>query len=146
MEGRQVSKSGAVSRWSLTAASAPGKSRVTNSEHCGPFPTVMDSSLWTMIDGKPGQLRRKWLKQHVADMFSDSMGLIWVSTYEGDIITMDKGNVVGYPVKSDSPLRFVMAFAEHAPQEIWAGGAGGLALIDRGHFRPIRSAALDFWM
>ena len=29
-------------------------------------------------------------KQHVADMFSDSTGLIWVSTYEGDIITMDR--------------------------------------------------------
>jgi signal transduction histidine kinase/ligand-binding sensor domain-containing protein len=82
-------------------------------------------------------------RQHVAEMFSDSMGHIWVSSYEGNIITMDKGNVVGYLVKSDSPLRFVMAFAEHAPQQIWAGGAGGLALIDRGHIRPIRSAASD---
>jgi ligand-binding sensor domain-containing protein/PAS domain-containing protein len=82
-------------------------------------------------------------KQHVAEMFSDSMGRIWVSTYEGNIITMDKGNVVGYLVKSDSPPRFVMAFSEHAPQQIWAGGAGGLALIDSGHVRPIRSAASD---
>ena len=82
-------------------------------------------------------------KQHVAEMFSDSMGRIWVSTYEGNIITMDKGNVVGYLVKSDSPPRFVMAFYEHAPQQIWAGGAGGLALIDSGHIRPIRSAASD---
>jgi signal transduction histidine kinase/ligand-binding sensor domain-containing protein len=82
-------------------------------------------------------------KQRVADMFSDSTGLIWVSTYEGDIITMDKGNIVDYPVKPDSPLRNVRAFAEHAPHEIWAGGAGGLVLIDRGHFRVIRPAALD---
>ena len=82
-------------------------------------------------------------EQHVAEMFSDSMGHIWVSSYEGNIITMDKGNVVSYLVKSDSPLRFVMAFAEHAPQQIWAGGAGGLALIDSGHIRPIRSAASD---
>ena len=82
-------------------------------------------------------------KQRVADMFSDSTGLIWVSTYEGDIITMDKGNVVDYPVKPDSPLRYVRAFAEHASHEIWAGGAGGLVLIDRGHFRVIRPAALD---
>jgi len=82
-------------------------------------------------------------KQRVADMFSDSTGLIWVSTYEGDIITMDKGNVVDYPVKPDSPLRYVRAFAEHAPQEIWAGGVGGLVLIDKGHFRPIKPAALD---
>jgi PAS domain S-box-containing protein len=82
-------------------------------------------------------------KQRVADMFSDSTGLIWVSTYEGDIITMDKGNIVDYPVKPDSPLRYVRAFAEHAPHEIWAGGAGGLVLIDRGRFRVIRPAALD---
>jgi len=82
-------------------------------------------------------------KQRVADMFSDSTGLIWVSTYEGDIITMDQGNVVDYPVKPDSPLRNVRAFAEHAPHEIWAGGVGGLALIDRGQLRVIRPAALD---
>jgi signal transduction histidine kinase len=76
-------------------------------------------------------------------MFSDSTGLIWVSTYEGDIITMDKGNIVDYPVKPNSPLRYVRAFAEHAPREIWAGGEGGLVLIDGGHFRVIRPAALD---
>ncbi len=74
-------------------------------------------------------------------MFSDSTGRIWVSTYEGDIITMDKGTVVDYPAKPDSPLRYVKAFAEHAPQEIWAGGAGGLALIDKGHFRLLNRRA-----
>ena len=47
------------------------------------------------------------------------------------------------PSSPDSPLRYVTAFAEHAPQEIWAGGAGGLVLIDKGHFRVIRPAALD---
>jgi signal transduction histidine kinase/ligand-binding sensor domain-containing protein len=82
-------------------------------------------------------------KQSVADMFSDSTGRIWVSTYEGNIITMDKGNIVDYPVKPSSPLRYVRAFAEHAPQQIWAGGAGGMVLIDRGHFRVIRPASLD---
>jgi signal transduction histidine kinase/ligand-binding sensor domain-containing protein len=82
-------------------------------------------------------------KQKVADMFSDSTGRIWVSTYEGDIITMDKGRVVDYPFKPDSPLRSVKAFAERAPQEIWAGGAGGLVLIDGGDFRLIRPAGLD---
>jgi signal transduction histidine kinase/ligand-binding sensor domain-containing protein len=81
--------------------------------------------------------------QHVANMYSDSAGRIWVSTYEGDIITMDRGNVVDYPVKLDSPLRYVRAFAEHAPQEIWVGGARGLALIESGHFRAIRPATLD---
>jgi signal transduction histidine kinase len=83
------------------------------------------------------------VKLHVANMYSDRTGVIWVSTYEGGIITMDRGTVVDYPVKPDSPLRDVKAFAEHAPQEIWAGGAGGLVLIDRGHFRPIKPAALD---
>src|SRR4051794_15884431 len=39
---------------------APGRSRVTDSERCGPFPTVMVSSLWTIADGKPGQLPRKF--------------------------------------------------------------------------------------
>lgn len=42
-------------------------------------------------------------KQRVVNMFSDSSGRIWVSTYEGDIITMDKGTVVDYPVKPDTP-------------------------------------------
>jgi hypothetical protein len=56
---------------------------------------------------------------------------------------MDKGNVVDYPLKPDSTLRYVEAFAEHAPQEIWAGGEGGLVLINRGHFSVIRAAALD---
>jgi signal transduction histidine kinase/ligand-binding sensor domain-containing protein len=82
-------------------------------------------------------------KQHVADMYSDSTGRIWVSTYEGKIITMDRGTVVAYPVKPDSPLSYVKAFAEHAPYEIWAGGVGGLALIERGRLRAIRPAALD---
>ncbi|MBB6144530.1 signal transduction histidine kinase/ligand-binding sensor domain-containing protein [Silvibacterium bohemicum] len=80
-------------------------------------------------------------KQHVLNMFSDSTGRIWVSTYQGDIITMDKGSIVDYLAK-DSRLNNVKAFAEHAPQEIWAGGAGGLLLIDRGHFRLIKSAGL----
>ena len=82
-------------------------------------------------------------KQHVANMYSDSTGRIWVSTYEGDIITMYRGTVVDYPRTPDSPLRYVEAFAEHAPQEIWAGGEGGLGLIDRGHFRLIRPAGLN---
>ncbi|QOY89532.1 sensor histidine kinase [Paludibaculum fermentans] len=82
-------------------------------------------------------------KQRVVNMFSDSSGRIWVSTYEGDIITMDKGTVVDYPVKPDTPLRYVKAFAEHAPQQIWAGGAGGLVMIDRGRFRPMKPAAMD---
>jgi PAS domain S-box-containing protein len=83
-------------------------------------------------------------KQRVANMFSDSMGRIWVATYEGGIITMDKGTVVGYSVKPDNIMSYVKAFAERAPQEVWAGGAGGLVLIDRGRFRPIRPAGLAF--
>jgi len=83
-------------------------------------------------------------RQRVADMFSDSTGRIWVSTDEGDIITLDKGNVVDHPVKPDSPLRNVKVFAERAPQEIWAGGTGGLVLIDNGHFRPIKPALDSF--
>jgi signal transduction histidine kinase len=82
-------------------------------------------------------------KQHVTNMFTDSTGLIWVSTDEGDIITLDKGNVVDYPVKPDSSLRNVKAFAERSPHEIWAGGVGGLALIDSGQTRPVKPAALD---
>ncbi|MGA2049653.1 MAG: ATP-binding protein [Terracidiphilus sp.] len=82
-------------------------------------------------------------KLHVADMFCDSSDLIWVSTYEGDVITLNKGEVEDYPVKSDSPLRNVKAFAEPAPHEVWVGGAGGLALIDSGRIRPIKPEALD---
>src|SRR5262249_49405660 len=78
------------------------------------------------------------VKQSVASMYADSAGRIWVATYEGDIITMDKGVVVDYSVRQRTQLRDVKVFAEHAPQEIWAGGAGGLVLIDRGSFRAIR--------
>lgn len=111
-------------------------------------------TLWAFSDGygffsldhyrwKAWATPPKVAMQHVADMFSDSTGLVWVSTYEGDIITMDKGNIEDYPIKRDSPLRYVRAFAERAPQEIWAGGAGGLGLIDKGHFRVITPAVLD---
>ena len=82
-------------------------------------------------------------RQRVADMFSDSTGLIWVSTYDGDIITMDKGTIADHPLKAKSPLSYVLAFAEHAPHEVWAGGAGGLILIDRNHVRVLKPAAPD---
>ena len=144
MEGRQVSKSGAVSRWSLRQL----RRLASQGDKLG--------TLWAFSDGygffssdhyrwKAWATPPEVAKQRVADMFSDSTGLIWVSTYEGDIITMDKGNVVDYPLNPDSPVRYVPAFAEHAPQEIWAGGAGGLVLINKGHFRVIRPAALDSW-
>jgi signal transduction histidine kinase/ligand-binding sensor domain-containing protein len=80
-------------------------------------------------------------KQHSANMFSDSTGLIWVSTYEGDVVTMDQGKVAEHPLTPGGP-HFIKAFAEHAWHEIWAGGAGGLALIDEGQVRPIRSSGL----
>ena len=111
-------------------------------------------TLWAFADGlgffsldhrrwKAWTTPREVAKQHATNIYSDSVGRIWVSTYEGDIITMDKGNVVDYPRKPDSPLRYVEAFAEHAPQEIWAGGEGGLVLINRDHVRLIRPTALD---
>jgi signal transduction histidine kinase/ligand-binding sensor domain-containing protein len=81
----------------------------------------------------------QFAKFHILDIFSGSTGRIWVSTHEGDIVTMDKGTVVDYPVEPNSPLGFANTFAEHAPQEIWAGGTGGLVLIDRGRFRQIKS-------
>lgn len=82
-------------------------------------------------------------KQHATNIFSDSVGRVWVSTYEGHIITMDRGSIVDYPLKPDNHLRYVEAFAEHTPQEMWAGGEGGLVLIegDRPHF--VRPVALD---
>src|ERR1700759_488965 len=42
------------------AALVFGRSLVTNSEHYGPLPTASASSRWTIADGKPGQLHRKW--------------------------------------------------------------------------------------
>jgi PAS domain S-box-containing protein len=111
-------------------------------------------TLWDFSDGlgffsldhrrwKAWTTPREVAKQHATNIYSDSAGRIWVSTYEGDIITMDKGNVVDYPLKLDGTLRYVEAFAEHAPQEIWAGGKGGLVLINRDHLRLIRPATLD---
>jgi len=82
-------------------------------------------------------------KLGVATMFSDSTGRIWVSSYEGHVVTMYKGNIDTYPVWPDRPLRSVKAFAEHNPQQIWAGGSGGLALIDNGRFRLVRPTVMD---
>jgi len=111
-------------------------------------------TLWDFSDGfgflslehrrwKAWSTPREVAKQHATSIYSDSTGRIWVSTYEGDIIAMDKGKVADYPLKPDSALRYVEAFAEHAPQEIWAGGEGGLALINRDHLRLIQPAASD---
>ena len=83
-------------------------------------------------------------KQRVADMFSDSTGLIWVSTYEGHIITMDQGKIVNYSLSSraalyamsrPSPSMLRMNYGQ-AVQEV-------LFSIHRGRFRVIRPAALD---
>lgn len=82
-------------------------------------------------------------RQYISDIFSDSTGKIWVSTFEGGIITMDKGNVMDYAVTPDRPIHLAYAFAERAPQQIWAAGTGGLVLIDRGQFRLIKPAGLD---
>lgn len=111
-------------------------------------------TLWAFSDGlgffsldhhrwKAWTTPREVAKQHSTNIYSDSAGRIWVSTYEGDIITMDNGNIVDYPLKPDSHLRYVEAFAEHAPQEIWAGGEGGLVLIKRDRLLLIKPAALD---
>ena len=111
-------------------------------------------TLWAFSDGlgfffldhhrwKAWSTPQEVAKQHATNVYSDSSGRIWVSTYEGDIITLYKGNIADYPLKSDSPLRYVEAFAEHAPQEMWAGGEGGLALMEGDHVRFVRPAALD---
>jgi PAS domain S-box-containing protein len=108
-------------------------------------------TLWAFFDGygffsfdhgrwKAWATPPKVAKQEVTSMFSDSTGLIWVSTVEGHVITMDRGKIVSY----NSPLRYVKAFAEHAPHKIWAGGSGGLALIDSGQFRLMKPAGVDF--
>lgn len=111
-------------------------------------------TLWAFFDGLGffSLDDRRWkawatppevAKEHATNIYSDSTGRIWVSTYEGDIITMDRGSVVDYPHKPDSHLRYVEVFAERSPQEIWAGGEGGLALIKREHLLPIRPVALN---
>ena len=117
---------------------------MTDSEQLWAFSTghgffFLDHDRWKAW-ATPPELAR----QRVADMFSDSTGRIWVSTDEGDIITLDKGNVVDYPVKPDSPLSSVKAFAERGPHEIWAAGKGGVVLIDNGRFRPIQPALDSF--
>jgi signal transduction histidine kinase/streptogramin lyase len=84
-------------------------------------------------------------KQQALEIFCDSTGRVWVSTTSGDIITMDKGNVVDYPSDSGGPLDRPSHFAEHAPQEIWAtGGRDGLLLVEKGRFHFIKPVGLDF--
>lgn len=84
-------------------------------------------------------------KQQALEIFCDSTGRVWVSTTSGDIITMDKGNVVDYPGDSGGLLDRASHFAEHAPQQIWAaGGRNGLLLVDKGRFHSIKPLGLDF--
>lgn len=110
--------------------------------------------LWAFADGlgffyldhrrwEPWTTPKEVAQQHATNMYSDSAGRIWVSTYEGEIITMDKGRIQVNQLKSNSPLRYVEVFAEHSPQEIWAGGRGGLVLINGDLLQPFRPAALN---
>ena len=98
----------------------------------------LDHDRWRSFSTPP-----RLAKQRVANMFSDSTGCIWVATYEGGIITMDRGRITEHSLKSDSPISYVKAFAERSSQQIWAGGAGGLMLIDHGQFRSLKPAALN---
>ncbi|WP_047496989.1 sensor histidine kinase [Terriglobus sp. TAA 43] len=84
---------------------------------------------------KPWITPTKVTEQRVATMFSDSVGRVWVSTYEGDILTMNKGTIVDYSDSSDKPRSFIKAFAERSPQRIWGGDADGLLMIEQDQFR-----------
>jgi len=89
----------------------------------------------------PPQVAKLW----GSDIFCDSTGRVWVSTMKGDVITMYKGNIVDYPPGPDTLLVRHSAFAEHAPEEIWATGVrNGLLLIEKGRFHLITPMGPDF--
>lgn len=97
--------------------------------------SLLDHDRWKAWATPPAIAR-----QRIVNMFSDSTGRVWVATYEGGIIKMDGGAIVDISVQRDKPKGFIKAFAEHAPDEIWAGGASGLLMIDRGNIRMVKAA------
>ena len=74
----------------------------------------------------------------------DRTGRIWVATYSGDIVTMDKGNVVIYSPKTNSLLWPGSMFARRG-SGVWVTGAHGLLLFENGGFSQIKPAGLDYF-
>ena len=74
--------------------------------------------------------------------FCDNTGRIWVSTYSGDIVTMDKGNIVTYSRQTNGLLTYVSAFARRG-SGVWITSADGLLLFDNGRSTLIKPAGSD---
>jgi signal transduction histidine kinase/ligand-binding sensor domain-containing protein len=74
--------------------------------------------------------------------FCDNTGRIWVSTYSGDIVTMDKGNIATYSLQTNSLLKYVSAFAPRG-LGVWITSADGMLLFDNGRSTLIKPAGSD---
>ncbi len=72
----------------------------------------------------------RWFRAHL-DMY----------TYTGDIVTMDKGNVVTYSPKTNSLLGLGSMFARRG-SGVWITVAQGLLLFENGRFSLIQPALL----
>ena len=121
----------------------------------GDIQIVSDNSgtLWAFVKGLGffSLDRRRWkvlsTPPEVAKLwpvvaFCDNTGRIWVSTYSGDIVTMDKGNIVTYPPKTKGPIKYVSAFARRG-SGVWITSLDGLLLFDNSRFTLIKPAGLD---
>jgi len=96
----------------------------------------LDRHRWKSWATPPGAAA---LKPAVA--FCDGSGRIWILTYTGDIVTMDKGNVVTYSPKTNSLLGLGSMFARRG-LGVWITGAQGLLLFENGRFSLIKPALL----
>jgi signal transduction histidine kinase/ligand-binding sensor domain-containing protein len=97
----------------------------------------LDRHRWKALPTPP-KLAKLW--PTVA--FCDNTGRIWVSTYSGDIVTMDKGNIVTYSRQTNGLLKYVSAFARRG-SGVWITSADGLLLFDNGRSTLIKPAGSD---
>jgi len=97
----------------------------------------LDQHRWKALSTPP-----KVAKLWPAVAFCDNTGRIWVSTYSGDIVTMDKGNILTYPPQTNGLLKYVSAFARRG-SGVWITSGDGLLLFDNGRFTLIKPAGLD---
>ena len=102
---------------------------------------TLDHNLWKAWPTPP-EVAKLW----PTSALCDSTGRIWVSTYTGEIVTMDKGKIVTYSVKQTGLKGTPVSFAERGPKQLWAAGGSGLTLFDNGRIRPIKPSNPDHFL
>ena len=74
----------------------------------------------------------------------DGTGRIWVSTYTGEVVTLDKGKIVTHSRDQLELKGTPILFAQRGSR-LWITGGDGFILFENGQFHHIRPAGVGFW-